>query len=296
MPPIRLRMNLDTLEVRDVPAAGLDDVFNAGRYLLQNPDVAAAVQAKIISAEDHFRKFAGNESRSGVTLLDPKYYADNNPDVAAAVAAGTTTAVDHFLGFGQGEGRNPSKNFNTSDYLAANPDVAEAVKARKLNAFEHFAKFGQFEERSPNITYNPRLYLEDNPDVKDAVSQGIFRSGTQHFLNNGQFEVRSKAISFQGLFDTTKSFEGISANSGDKKYFSFTTTTTKNIRFDLTRLSGDFAKLELETYGTDSKLLELEPKNGVTTGTVTLTAGTYIMRVRASGDAAAQFRVTLTSV
>lgn len=206
----RFRPAVTTLESREVPAAGLDDVFNAARYLADNPDVRTAG----IAAEDHFRRF------------------------------------------GDREGRNPGGFFDS------------------------------------------RVYLDDNPDVRDAVERGLLRSGTQHFVNFGRFEGRSKPITPVGtITQTTTTFDGTTANSDDKKYFSFSIPTTRPVRVTLTKVSGDFAKLEIENAATSADVLELEPKEGPNTGTVTLTGGTtYLLRVRASDDAAATFRVTLTQL
>ena len=290
------RPTLNALEAREVPASGLDDVFNAARYLQQNPDVAAAR----VNPEDHFRQFGQREGRNPGGLFDTRAYLDDNPDVRDAVERGQTTAVGHFLANGQFEGRNPSHLFDTAAYLAANPDVAAAVRAGTTTAFQHFVEFGQFEDRSPSRAFDPRVYLDDNPDVRDAVERGLIRSGTEHFVEFGRFEGREKAITPIGSIpagQTSTTFTGTSANHDDKKYFSFSVASTRPVRVDLVRVSGDFAKLEIEKQATSVNVLELEPQNGVSSGTVTLTGGTnYLLRVRASNDATAQFRVVVTQL
>ena len=290
----RFRPAVTTLESREVPAAGLDDVFNAARYLADNPDVRTAG----IAAEDHFRRFGDREGRNPGGFFDSRVYLDDNPDVRDAVERGVTTAVGHFLEHGQFEDRNPNRTFNVAAYLAANPDVAAAVRAGIVTAFQHFVENGQFEDRSMGGAFSLRVYLDDNPDVRDAVERGLLRSGTQHFVNFGRFEGRSKPITPVGtITQTTTTFDGTTANSDDKKYFSFSIPTTRPVRVTLTKVSGDFAKLEIENAATSADVLELEPKEGPNTGTVTLTGGTtYLLRVRASDDAAATFRVTLTQL
>ncbi len=293
-PQSPFRPTLTTLETREVPAAGLDDLFNAARYLHQNPDVAAAG----VNAEDHFRQHGQREGRDPGGLFDTRTYLDDNPDVRDAVERGLTSAVNQFLSFGQFEGRNPSRTFDTAAYLEANPDVAAAVRAGGTTAYQHFVAHGQFEDRSPSRAFDPRVYLDDNPDVRDAVERGLIRSGTSHFIQNGRFEGREKSITQVGALppsQPTTTFEGTSANSGDKKYSSFSVATTRPVRVQITRVSGDFAKLEIENQATSVNALELEPQNGVSSGTVTLTGGTtYLLRVRAAHDSPAQFRVVLT--
>jgi hypothetical protein len=293
------RLSVSALESRDVPAAGLDDLFDPTRYLQLNPDVSAAVAAGTIGAEDHFRRFGSREGRQPGGFFDPRVYLDDNPDVRDAVERGIVrSAVDHFLSNGQFEGRNPNRTFDTAAFLAANPDVAAAVRAGQLTAYQHFVEHGQFEDRRVGSAFDVRVYLDDNPDVRTAVSQGVLRSGTQHFVNFGRFEGRSKPITTVGsITQTTTTFEGTSASSDDKKYFSFSIPATRSMRVDLARVGGDFAKLEIENQATSADVLELEPQNGTNSGTVTLTGGTtYLLRVRAAKDSPAQFRVTLTQL
>lgn len=294
--PNAFRPVLQALEAREVPAAGLDDVFNATRYLQLNPDVAAAGA----TAEDHFRQFGQREGRNPGGFFDPRVYLDDNPDVRDAVERGLTTAVDHFLAHGQFEGRNPNGTFDTSTYLLANPDVAAVVQTGAITAFQHFTEHGQFEDRSLGRSFDVRVYLDDNPDVRDAVARGQIRSGTSHFIEFGRFEGRSKPITPIGAIPPTQpvtTFDGTTVNSDDKKYFSISVATTRPVKVELVRVGGDFAKLEIENAATSVKVLELEPKDGVNTGMVTLTGGTtYLLRVRAANDSLSQFRVTLTQL
>jgi hypothetical protein len=291
-----IRLSAEHLEAREVPAAGLDDVFNAARYLQLNPDVAAAG----VNAEDHFRRNGQREGRDPGGLFDTRVYLDDNPDVRDVVERGVTTAVGHFLSFGQFEGRNPSRTFDAATYLAANPDVAAVLRTGAITAYQHFVENGQFEDRAPGRGFDARVYLDDNPDVRDAVQRGQIRSGTSHFIEHGRFEGRSKPITPAGTLPPTQTnttFDGTSANNGDKKYYSFSVSTTRPVRVTLTRVGGDFAKLEIENQATSVKVLELEPAEGPNIGTVTLAGGTnYLLRVRAANDAPAQFRVTLTQL
>ena len=297
MSEFRTRLCLNALEARDVPAAGLDDVFNGAQYLADNPDVAAAVRAGAVTAEDHFRRIGQFENRNAGGFFDTKAYLEDNPDVRDAVSRRGISALDHFLKNGQFEDRNPNRFFDAKAYLAANPDVAAAVRGGRVTAFQHFVENGQFEDRVIGPTFNVGVYLDDNPDVRDAVQRGVLKSGTEHFVRSGIREGRGKPIVPSGtLTQAVTTFDGTSANSADRKYFSFAVPTTRAVQIQLSRVGGDFAKLELEnSAGVD--VFELEPKNGISTGTVILQGNsTYILRVRAANDAAAQFRVTLTQL
>ena len=59
--------------------------FNESFYLVQNPDVAAAIEAGVIgSAEEHFNLFGFQEGRDPNAHFDTSFYLEQNPDVAAA--------------------------------------------------------------------------------------------------------------------------------------------------------------------------------------------------------------------
>jgi hypothetical protein len=128
----------------------------------------------------------------------------------------------------------------------------------------------------------------------------VIRSGTAHFIEFGRFEGRSKPITPVGVLPPSQSattFTGTSASSDDKRYFSFSVAATRPVRVELVRVGGDFAKLEIENRATSADVLELEPEEGPNAGTVTLTGGVnYLLRVRATDDAPAQFRVVLTQL
>jgi hypothetical protein len=291
----RFRPRAEALEPRDVPAVGFGDLFNPQQYLQDNPDVRAAG----LSAEDHFRRFGQREGRNPNRFFDTAAYLAANPDVAAAVRAGAVTAVEHFLRNGQYEGRNPNALFDTSAYLAANPDVAAAVQARAVTAYEHFTKFGQLEDRAPNGTFRVRDYLDDNPDVRDAVQRGVVRSGTEHLVRFGLHEGRNVINQSVSLppNQTTVTFSGTTVNSDNKQFFAVRVSQDRRVRVDVTRVSGDFAKVELQNAATDATLLQLEPGNGVTSGTASLLRDQlYLLRVRAAGKTAATYRVTVTQL
>lgn len=85
--------------------------FDAGYYLLHNPDVAAAG----VDPTQHFLAIGWREGRNPDAVFDVHYYLSQNPDVKAA-------GVDpflHFQQYGLHEGRAPSLLFDPAKYFAA---------------------------------------------------------------------------------------------------------------------------------------------------------------------------------
>lgn len=164
--------------------------FDASFYLLQNPDVAAAVARGETTAEGHFQAFGQFENRAPSPFFDPLSYLQANPDVAAAVASGGfQSAFQHFQAFGAAEDREPSLFFNAKFYLASNPDVAAAVAAGDISAFEHFSNFGVNETRDVTPFFDIQGYLAANPDVLAAVQAGS-TTAIDHFTQFGFAEGR----------------------------------------------------------------------------------------------------------
>ncbi|MBW4487729.1 MAG: tandem-95 repeat protein [Trichocoleus desertorum ATA4-8-CV12] len=185
------------------------DLFEESFYLVNNPDVAQAVQAGFFSSGfQHFIQagqfeLSNSPSRAPSPLFNEAFYLANNPDVAAAVQAGSfSSGFQHFIQAGQFElsnspARLPGPLFDELFYLSNNSDVAEAVRSGTFSSgFEHFVKFGQFEvdsqfSRNPSLRYDERFYLDHNPDIAAAVTNGSFASGFRHYLLFGQQERRS---------------------------------------------------------------------------------------------------------
>ena len=180
-------------------------------YLLNNPDVAAAVSSgAFANGWQHYSNFGYLEGRSFVKPDDygdfsEYFYALNNPDVNAAVEAGAfINGWEHYSGFGQAEGRSYAApegcgDFSEEFYLFNNPDVAEAVEAGYLsNGWYHYSNFGEAEGRSYAAPegyddFSEEFYLFNNPDVAAAVEAGYLRSGWYHYSNFGEAEGRSCA-------------------------------------------------------------------------------------------------------
>ncbi|OKH35249.1 hypothetical protein NIES2119_20995 [[Phormidium ambiguum] IAM M-71] len=182
-------------------------VFNESFYLAHNPDVQAAVNARILSSGlEHFQKFGLAEGRVSVSpFYDEQFYLRKNSDVATAVASGNFhSGLQHFILAGETEGRRASLLFDEQFYLRKNPDVAAAVTSGNLSSgLTHYLQFGQSENRS-GTSFNEFAYsgitreippnsynLEKvNPDVEAAVQAGLFGSTLEHYIKFGQFEDR----------------------------------------------------------------------------------------------------------
>ena len=189
--------------------------FDESYYLLNNPDVAAAVKAGgFASGWLHFLAFGQYEGRSPSTLFNEAYYLSNNPDVAAAVKNHQfVDGFQHFVNYGYMECRpgsaTPSAGdgtyvstlapksgimpsfFDEDDYLALYPDVRKAIHDGWFaSGWAHFLAFGQFEGRRPSTLFNEQDYLARYPDVAAAVRNHQFADGFQHFVLFGYTERR----------------------------------------------------------------------------------------------------------
>lgn len=165
--------------------------FDEAYYLRMNKDVAAAVAAGVITAEQHFLKFGAVEKRNPNGYFNADFYISKYLDVATAVNSKKMTAYDHFVNFGIKEARDPSAFFDTNYYLKHNPDVAVLVYRNEVTPFEHFARTGSLLGRTPSPYFDQASYLTANPDIKAAVDRGMFQSGYDHFVNFGIAEGRA---------------------------------------------------------------------------------------------------------
>lgn len=184
-------------------------IFNENYYLSKNPDVKAAVDAKIFdSGLQHFQLAGLAEGRLDIS---PYYYEElyvqQNPDVAEAVKNGFfKTGLEHFLKYGFNEGRNPLSSELEELYLQKHSDVAQAVELGLMpSAYYHYFKFGLSEGRSPTF-FNEQSYLLTYPDVAQAVKDGYFPTGFEHFWRFGQTEEREALFSGTNGDDIITSF------------------------------------------------------------------------------------------
>lgn len=272
-------------------------LFDESYYLVENPDVAAAVAAGDFSnGFEHFNLFGKLELRDPSALFDTSEYRGINTDVAAAIEAGITTAFDHFLNFGQFENRNPQPLFDTGFYLARNPDVAAAIARDELTGYQHFVTFGQLEGRDPSLLLDTDFYLEQNPDVAAAVANGTVRSAFEHFSLFGSVEGRPSTppdpkedlslAADLGILGAVTTIEFVGA-ADPTDIYRFSLGANSNLNVAIDGLSAD-ADLELiqdlngngligfddvfassTEFGTSAETININP----------LAAGTYFVRI-----------------
>jgi hypothetical protein len=199
----------DQVVLAHPPPAHAPGLFNEAWYLLQNPDVAAAVKAGAFShGYEHFLRNGAQEGRAaapGTSGWDEQFYLAHNPDVAAAVKTGAVASgFEHFLTFGAQEGRSAKADglgWDETFYLEHNPDVAAAVKAGgPASGLEHFLRSGGAEGRAADPQargVDEQFYLDQNPDVAAAVQAGWLSSGMDHYFTWGAQEGRAP----NALFD-----------------------------------------------------------------------------------------------
>jgi hypothetical protein len=176
-----------------------NSLFDDHYYLMENPDVAAAVAAgTFATGYDHYIQYGQFEGRSPSPYWDEAWYLKENPDVTAAVKAGTVSSgFMHYYLYGQYEGRGGLLYFNTSYYLQHNPDVAAAITAGTVtSAFEHFVLWGQYEGRAPMLYFSSTVYDTNNPDILPFVTGETLSSNFEQFIIYGQYEDRQPASNF----------------------------------------------------------------------------------------------------
>jgi hypothetical protein len=94
-----------------VQAAVSGSDFNETGYLVANPDIADALNKKLISsASDHYINYGYFEGRAGATKVDESWYLRLNPDVASAVRIKKVgSASEHYIAAGAAEYRAPNE-------------------------------------------------------------------------------------------------------------------------------------------------------------------------------------------
>lgn len=130
------------------------NIFDENTYLSNNPDVKAAINAKVVSSGlEHFQKYGLAEGRVAVSpYYNEGLYLQKNPDIAAAVQAGQfKSGLQHYIQYGEAEGRSPGA-FDEQAYLKLYPDVAAAVKAGVVSSgLQHYIKYGQNESNRVGV-------------------------------------------------------------------------------------------------------------------------------------------------
>ncbi len=202
-----------------------DKLFDAGYYLRQNPDVAAAG----VDPYQHFMSFGWREGRDPSLLFSASKYLAANPDVAGVAF----NPLLHYELYGQAEGRTafPAGGAAAADLLidpayyaqqlgasivpvgiagqqqaawsydatgwqqGMNPDALfdtnyylaqnPDVRAAGMDPLKHYEQYGWREQRDPSLLFSTGKYLAAYPDVQAAVVNPLL-----HYMQNGQYEGR----------------------------------------------------------------------------------------------------------
>lgn len=146
-------INVGQFENRDPNA-----LFDTSFYIETNTDVAAAIEADILTAVEHFLDFGQFEFRNPTPLFDTAFYI-SNPEFATTVESFGLTPFEHFVRFGQFEFRDPSILFDTGFYVTQNSDVIELLNNGSFaSAIQHYVLVGLPENR-----------LSTSPDFRDDL-------------------------------------------------------------------------------------------------------------------------------
>lgn len=206
--------------------------FDETWYLTSNPDAARLVRTKLFrSGFDHYCA-SGHTDRSAHWLYDDALYLQLNPDLAYPLP-GFLDRYDHYLRHGSAEDRQahilfdprhyragvgadlggaaPFRHFlqrlhaatgnaETSPYFDAEwyryryAVVDAAIRGgRWLCALHHYLCNDSPGEFDPLCHFSEQFYRDANPDILPALQSGTLRSGYQHFLFHGVFELRPPA-------------------------------------------------------------------------------------------------------
>jgi len=163
-------------------------------YTRYSPDLTdqALAEFDCVNRYDHYIKSGAREGRIAHLLFDPAAYRADV--VGTSGSAGTIDAIGAYAHFLERVWRDrldarTSIYFEPQWYLDRYADAREAVDLGEYAcALHHYlAAPGS---RDPRPEFSESFYLERNPDVAVAVAAGSNRSGYDHFLKAGVFELR----------------------------------------------------------------------------------------------------------
>ena len=191
--------------------------FDTKKYLLNNPDVAAAginpllhwIPNGLLGYDMHEDGRADGAAIDSAAVrretilksirphVDENYYFSHNPDTRKYPGG----AVAHYADYGWREGRNPSANFDTRNYLLKHPDVA----ASGDNPLFHHVNNGA----QPKSQFD-RGFI-DNQDLRNAIDRSYYCARNvdvalagvdpvEHYLKYGFAEGRTPNLWFDASF------------------------------------------------------------------------------------------------
>jgi GT2 family glycosyltransferase len=169
-------------------------LFDDETYTQYSPDLTdqALAEFDCVNRYDHYIKAGAREGRIAHLLFDPATY--RAAVVGASGGAAEIDALGAFQHFLERVWRDrldakTSIYFEPQWYLDHYEDAREAIDLGEYAcALHHYlAAPGS---RDPRLEFSEIFYLEGNPDAAAATTAGAYRSGYDHFLKTGVFELR----------------------------------------------------------------------------------------------------------
>ncbi|MQP64537.1 hypothetical protein GE253_04175 [Niveispirillum sp. SYP-B3756] len=261
-------------------AVTLSSLFNEAYYLSQNPDVAEAVKAGVLSSGlAHWEQYGVHEGRAFSEAFNPAVYAANNPDLAEAGLTTPAQLTLHYVQFGIFEGRSifTAAQFNAAIYAASNPDLAANGVTDPVALYQHFTTYGVTENRVASA-FDGAAYLAANKDLADYLAAGNTFGGYTgveaarfHYYNNGIYEGRAFPTGTQGysISSPAAATEGSEVSFTVTLKLPATTDTTISYLISADDMGGLVSKVDQNDFSAMTGTVTI--KAGETTGTITLT-------------------------
>jgi GT2 family glycosyltransferase len=171
-------------------------LFDDMLYRRLNPDIGDALPG-LFNRYDHYLRHGAREDRPAHILFDPHYYRTHAEDDGEIGRLGPFIHFLHRIHW-VGADANTAIYFDADWYRYTYPAVDAAVRAgRWLCALHHYTCNDTPDAFDPLCQFSERFYRERNPDIQAALAAGTLRSGYQHFLFHGVFELRPPAPSIE---------------------------------------------------------------------------------------------------
>lgn len=163
----------------------LSQIFDAGYYSANNPDLAAAGLVNPDQLFNHFTQFGINEGRGFSPYVNLDFYGAVNPDLGAAGLTDKRQLLDHLISFGINEKRLFSPNVNLNFYGSVNSDLAAAGVDTGEELFDHLINFGAREGRQLAEPLSPIVEPEPPEQPQPPAFPEFPTNPTPQSLNVG---------------------------------------------------------------------------------------------------------------
>ncbi|MFS8368876.1 glycosyltransferase [Acetobacter indonesiensis] len=141
---------------------------------------------------DHYLNQGGRLHCASSPFFDPAVFLADAPDFVVNVDDGPYISLLKALPDADLQMRRFSPYFDPEWYLETYPEV-------KREAFlwngplHHYLANAKPTHYNPNAYFSEQFYAKAYEDVADAVKHGAFRNCYEHFVKNGQYELRQPA-------------------------------------------------------------------------------------------------------